>query len=1298
MRLFSIALGLFLYTSSSWAQTCSDSSYWGYISQVVDLCERMQANSGPINCSTPESATNSKLKTVDIGSNQYLVCYSDLCSGDTKIWSYSQPLPDCARNLKAIKSASQFYNTADMCGSIVKVDNEVLGEAIPIVGASFNLNYFSNYARRITDYKLVIPPNDLAPSNVQALNVTISTSLPTLQNVNYTSRPATQISYVWNGNNASGNPMFGTLLHKVQVNEDRSFTSWTSNIPFTSSFEIYLGTFNAKLIGLGGFVPSNYAFYDYPSKTLFFGNGSFRKIAVELSTSNLFIVPTEDGSLVYEFDSQGILLRIRLGFTGTVVAAFNYDSSKRLTSVQEPFSKFTYFNRNGSGDLVSIVAPNGKTTSVTLDANGFLTSVSNPSSETYQMTYNVRGLMLTFQKPNLAVSTFTYDADDKLIKDEHAAGNFLFLETIQNTLSGKIQNVSTKMGRVTTIENQYNGKSDRKIYYPDGTYEHTHDLVDDGNQSWRYKYLNNYNYSTQAYTTDTRFSDKSKYVSSDLVDGKHPRNTTYSQNYTLNNTSDPFSINTWTRTATTNNSTNILSYTGATQTFIETSHLGRTRTYKWDSYQRPTYIQQGSLTPVIMTYTNDKLTAVSEGSRVSNLTYHPTFGLVTSIQNPYSQTTQFSYDNSERLQTITFPDLRVVNFSYNAKGELSSITPAGRPVHSFSYNVAELIGGYSPPTLSGVTTVATSYTYNDDKQLTQIHRPDGQTINYTYDAITGRLNNLSTPDRVINYSYSTSNIRNNTVMMTYATGVTRVDFDGRDFKSSRVDFYSTSDYAEYSFATNTTGYGYVTSDQVNITGVPSTINYGYDLDELLTSAGSLTLAYTTPNGLLNNTTLGTVTDLYGRNTYGEITSYQGKVSGVNSYGYTTTRDDLGRVSSKTQTIPGVGTTTYGYVYDSSGRLYQVLKNGVLESTYGYDSNNNRTSGNIGTQTTTATYDDQDRVVSYNTFTYTYNANGDLQTKTNTLTSEVTQYFYDALGNLTKVILPNANVIEYEIDGLNRRVGKLLNGNLVKRYSYMDQYRINAEITPAGTLLRRYVYASKSNTPDYYIQAGVNYRIFSDHLGSPRMIVRASNGTIVCKQDHDEFGRLTLNTLAGCLPFGFAGGLYDEDTGLLRFGARDYDPTIGRWTTKDPIGFAGGDTNLYAYVGGDPMSYIDPSGLSQEQIDNALSWIGVNYPSLVQGINPKGYDLPLPSSKGGFTIPGTHKFIVDTSGNASNAWVLGRVVHELLHIKKGFLFTIFDQTDTYHEMIDSYADFVMEDYMNRSEQGSKKGGISSCPRR
>ncbi|RMF17497.1 MAG: RHS repeat-associated core domain-containing protein, partial [Candidatus Dadabacteria bacterium] len=68
-----------------------------------------------------------------------------------------------------------------------------------------------------------------------------------------------------------------------------------------------------------------------------------------------------------------------------------------------------------------------------------------------------------------------------------------------------------------------------------------------------------------------------------------------------------------------------------------------------------------------------------------------------------------------------------------------------------------------------------------------------------------------------------------------------------------------------------------------------------------------------------------------------------------------------------------------------------------------------------------------------------------------------------------------------------------------------------------------------------------------------------------------------DTNPGFQPFGFAGGLYDHETGLVRFGARDYDPEVGRWTVKDPIRFEGGDTNIYAYCGGDPVNCVDSNG-------------------------------------------------------------------------------------------------------------------------
>jgi RHS repeat-associated protein len=109
-----------------------------------------------------------------------------------------------------------------------------------------------------------------------------------------------------------------------------------------------------------------------------------------------------------------------------------------------------------------------------------------------------------------------------------------------------------------------------------------------------------------------------------------------------------------------------------------------------------------------------------------------------------------------------------------------------------------------------------------------------------------------------------------------------------------------------------------------------------------------------------------------------------------------------------------------------------------------------------------------------------------------------------------------------------------------------------------------------------VKGGNTYKIFADQIGSPRVVVDVSSGSIVERIDYDERGNTLNNTNPGFIPFGFAGGIVDRDTGLIRFGARDYDPSVGRWTTKDTIGFRGG-LNFYSYAGGDSINHVDPSG-------------------------------------------------------------------------------------------------------------------------
>jgi RHS repeat-associated protein len=111
-------------------------------------------------------------------------------------------------------------------------------------------------------------------------------------------------------------------------------------------------------------------------------------------------------------------------------------------------------------------------------------------------------------------------------------------------------------------------------------------------------------------------------------------------------------------------------------------------------------------------------------------------------------------------------------------------------------------------------------------------------------------------------------------------------------------------------------------------------------------------------------------------------------------------------------------------------------------------------------------------------------------------------------------------------------------------------------------------------------AGTNYYYTTDHLGSVREMTDSS-GAIRARYDYDPYGRITK--VSGDLEsdFGYAGYYRHQASGLNATLYRFYDPEIGRWLSRDPLGEEGG-LNLYAYVENDPVNWIDPLGLSNDK--------------------------------------------------------------------------------------------------------------------
>ncbi|GAB7078885.1 RHS repeat domain-containing protein [Megalodesulfovibrio paquesii] len=222
------------------------------------------------------------------------------------------------------------------------------------------------------------------------------------------------------------------------------------------------------------------------------------------------------------------------------------------------------------------------------------------------------------------------------------------------------------------------------------------------------------------------------------------------------------------------------------------------------------------------------------------------------------------------------------------------------------------------------------------------------------------------------------------------------------------------------------------------------------------------------------------------------------------------------------------------------------------------------------------YDAEDRLLRSGDTQYEYNADGFLTKKITT--NATVAYTYSSRGETKTVDLGNGTVVEYRHDVLGRPAARLVNGEVTEKYLWLGRTRLLAIFDNNDNVLQRFLYAD-GRMPLAMEQAGETFYLAYDQVGSLRAVTDAS-GNVVKNVLYDSFGRVISDSNPELkVPFGFAGGLQDSDTGLVRFGYRDYDPETGRWTSKDPIGFDSDDANIYAYCSANPVRYVDANGQS-----------------------------------------------------------------------------------------------------------------------